>query len=46
MGKGEIKKIVLNHLVEEELLPEEELENGDKAHHKVIGVVFETMEAE
>ena len=27
MGKGEIKKIVLNHLVEEELLPEEELEN-------------------
>ena len=27
MGKGEIKKIVLNHLVEEELLLEEELEN-------------------
>ena len=27
MGKGEIKKIELNHLVEEELLPEEELEN-------------------
>ena len=27
MGKGEIKKIMLNHLVEEELFPEEELEN-------------------
>ena len=27
MGKGEIKKIALYHLIEEELLPEEELEN-------------------
>ena len=26
MGKGEIKKVMLTHLVEEELLPEEELE--------------------
>ena len=26
MGKGEIKKLVLNYLVEEEIFPEEDLE--------------------
>ena len=35
MGKGEIKKIVLTHFMDKELLPEEELEsvNGVREEH-------------
>ena len=48
MGKGEIKKIVLNHLVEEELLPEEELENVNtrEDHLELKKLKFQERERE
>ena len=46
MGKGEIKKIVLNHLVEEELLPEEELENVNTREDHLELKKFEFQERE
>ena len=48
MGKGEIKKIVLNHLVEEELLPEEELENVNtrEDHLELKKLEFQERERE
>ena len=47
MGKGEIKKIVLNHLVEE-LLPEEELENVNtrEDHLELKKLEFQERERE
>jgi len=36
MGKGEVKKIVLSHLTEEELLSEEEMERVNTSREDLI----------
>ena len=48
MGEGKIKKIALNHLVEEELLPEEELENVNtrEDHLELKKLEFQERERE